>query len=88
MTRTQIYLTEEQKLALRRMAAEHGSNVSDLVRAAIDRLLDNERVDWGARFDAFRKSIEEQGPEFTEEDFEAAAAEVKAARAARRKTPV
>ncbi len=88
MTRTQIYLTEDQKLALRRMAAEHGSNVSDLVRAAIDNLLANERVDWGARFDSFRKSIEEHGPEITEEDFAAAAAEVKAARKARRKAAV
>ena len=71
-------------MALRRMAAEHGSNVSDLVRAAVDNLVANERVDWGARFDAFRKSIEEQGPDITEEDLESAAAEVKAARRTRR----
>jgi hypothetical protein len=87
MTRTQIYLTEDQKRALRHMAAERDSNVSDLIREAVDRLLASEGVDWGARFDAFRQGIE-AGPEFTEEDFEAADAEVKAARKTRRPATV
>ncbi len=89
MTRTQIYLTEDQKRVLRHIAAERNSNVSDLVREAIDRLIasDSEGVDWGARFDAFRKGIE-AGPALTEEDFEAADAEFKATRKARRAAKV
>jgi hypothetical protein len=79
MTRTQIYLTESQKRILRHIAAERDSNVSDLVREAVDRLIASDGVDWGARFDAFREKIE-AGPEFSEEDFEAADTEVKATR--------
>jgi Arc/MetJ-type ribon-helix-helix transcriptional regulator len=83
MRRTQIYLTEEQRRALRHIAAERDSNVSDLVRQAVDRLIASEGIDWGARFDTFRQGIE-AGPEITEEDFEAADAEVQSARKMRR----
>ncbi len=77
MRRTQIYLDEAQKRALRHLAAERDSNMSDLIREAVGRMLTDEGVDWGARFDAFRKRIETQpGPGVTDEDVEQAAIEV------------
>jgi predicted transcriptional regulator len=52
MTRTQIYLDDDQKAALRLLAANRQSTVSDLVREAVDRLLEVEfqGVDFGTRF--------------------------------------
>lgn len=40
--RTQIYLDEDQKRALKMLAVDRDSNVSDLVREAIARLLRDE----------------------------------------------
>ncbi|HEY9084966.1 MAG TPA: CopG family transcriptional regulator [Candidatus Tyrphobacter sp.] len=59
MRRTQIYLDEDQKRALRTLAAERDSNVSDLVRQAVDRLLKEEidRGDWAARLGVWQKRI-------------------------------
>ena len=57
--RTQIYLDEDQKRALRLLAADRDMNVSDLIRKAVDRLLRDE-IDlrgWGGRFDALQKRI-------------------------------
>ena len=39
MVRTQIYLTEAEKLALGRLAARSGKKQSDLIRQAVDRFL-------------------------------------------------
>lgn len=84
MRRTQIYLDEAQKRALRHLAAERDSSVSDLVREAVSRMLTDEGVDWGARFDAFRQRIETQpGPGVTDEDVEQAVTEVRATRTRR-----
>lgn len=43
MRRTQIYLDEEQDLALERRARAAGTTKSALIRNAIDRLLSRER---------------------------------------------
>lgn len=40
MVRTQIYLTEEEQQALRAMAQETGKTQSELIRLAIDRLVE------------------------------------------------
>lgn len=39
MIRTQIQFTEEQATALRRLAAERGVSIAELVREAVDRQL-------------------------------------------------
>jgi Arc/MetJ-type ribon-helix-helix transcriptional regulator len=59
MERTQIYLDESQKAALRAIAADRGQNVSDVIRQAIDRLLseDLDTVDIAARLDAVKARI-------------------------------
>ncbi|MCL6642584.1 MAG: ribbon-helix-helix domain-containing protein [Candidatus Bipolaricaulota bacterium] len=43
MIRTQIYLDESQKQALKHLSAEQGVSVAELIRLAIDRLLAEER---------------------------------------------
>lgn len=40
MIRTQIYLTEEEKEALEKLSAESGKKQSELIRNAVDRLID------------------------------------------------
>ena len=40
MLRTQIYLTEEERAALRNMARETGKKQSELIRRAIDDFID------------------------------------------------
>lgn len=75
MRRTQIYLDEDQKRALRAIAADKDVNVSDLVRRAIDKLLADEipRGDWGSRFDALLKRVEgELARDPTDDEVEAA----------------
>jgi Arc/MetJ-type ribon-helix-helix transcriptional regulator len=59
MRRTQIYLDENQKAALRVVAADRGVNVSELVREAIQEFLRVELNAQGrvARFDALREII-------------------------------
>ena len=39
MVRTQIQLTEEQSKALKRLAAEQGTSVAELIRRSVDRYL-------------------------------------------------
>jgi hypothetical protein len=43
MVRTQIYLDESQKRALKHLSTEQGVSVAELIRLAIDRLLAEER---------------------------------------------
>ncbi len=79
--RTQIYLTDDQKRALRHLAAARDSNVSDLVREAVDKLLESEGVEWGARFDAFRQKMgAKSGEGITDDDIDAADAEFRSER--------
>lgn len=40
MVRTQIYLTEEERAALKRLAEERGTSQSALIREAVDRYLE------------------------------------------------
>jgi Arc/MetJ-type ribon-helix-helix transcriptional regulator len=49
MLRTQVYLTEQQDRALKRLAATTGKKQSELIRSAIDQLLKEEVAqDWKA----------------------------------------
>jgi predicted DNA-binding protein len=55
MVRTQIYLTDEQKRQLERLAATSGRKQSAMIREAIDGYLANrEPKDWKAAFEAVR----------------------------------
>jgi predicted DNA-binding ribbon-helix-helix protein len=49
MVRTQIQLTEEQAAKLKRIAAERGVSMAELIREAVDRIPD--RNDRAERFD-------------------------------------
>ncbi len=51
MHRTDIYLDEDQRAALRQLSAPSGETMLDVVRRAIDRLLAEKFVgqDWGTR---------------------------------------
>ena len=40
MVRTQIYLTEQEQFALRKMAGNTGRSQSELIRIAVDRLIE------------------------------------------------
>ena len=44
MIRTQIYLTEEEKVGLEAIAVVHGKTQSDLIRIAIDELIANQSI--------------------------------------------
>ena len=44
MKRTNIYLTEKQQEALRKLSAETGLSVAELIRRAIDLFLKGEKV--------------------------------------------
>lgn len=46
MVRTQIYLTEEERRALKRVADERNTSQSALVREAVDEYLASERTNW------------------------------------------
>lgn len=45
MVRTQIYLTEDERQALKSMATSTGKKQSELIREAIDQMIDNYQVD-------------------------------------------
>ena len=45
MVRTQIYLTEDERHALRSMAASTGRKQSELIREAIDQMIEKYQVD-------------------------------------------
>lgn len=50
MVRTQIQLTEEQAVKLKRIAAERGVSMAELIREAVDRIPDrNDRAERFAR---------------------------------------
>jgi predicted DNA-binding protein len=55
MVRTQIYLTDEQKQQLERLAVASGKKQSAMIREAIDGYLaDREPKDWKEAFEAVR----------------------------------
>jgi predicted DNA-binding protein len=55
MVRTQIYLTDEQKRRLERLALASGRKQSAMIREAIDGyLVKQEPADWKAAFEAVR----------------------------------
>ncbi len=41
MVRTQIYLTEQEQLALRSLAGRRGCSQSEIIRDAVDRFIEN-----------------------------------------------
>ena len=45
LVRTQIQLTEEQAVKLKRMAAERGVSMAEVIRDAVDRLPDRDDRD-------------------------------------------
>lgn len=59
MIRTQIQLTEAQMQALRRKAATEGRSMADVIRAGLDRMLED-RVE-GDREAAKRRSLDALG---------------------------
>jgi DNA-binding ferritin-like protein len=65
--RTQIYLSDRQRRALKLLSAASDQSVSDLVRRAMDRLLSDELAsdDWGERLDALAERVRAQVPEAT-----------------------
>jgi predicted DNA-binding protein len=55
MVRAQIYLTDEQKLQLERLATASGKKQSEMIREAIDGYLaEREPKDWKEAFEAVR----------------------------------
>jgi hypothetical protein len=49
MRKVQVFLRDDQKLALKRLAARTGRRLSDLIRAGVDLLIDcgnDEGADW------------------------------------------
>ncbi len=79
MIRTQIQLTEEQARQLKRLAAERGVSLAEVVRQAIDRTLeqDERAIRWDRALEAVRRShfrsgksdISERHDEYLAEDF-------------------
>jgi len=65
--RTQIYLCDQQRRALKLLSAASDQSVSDLVRRAVDRLLSDELAsdDWGARLDVLAERVRARIPEQT-----------------------
>jgi len=79
MERTQIYLDADQKRKLRLIAADEGTNVSDLIRSAIDRLLrDDVRAgNIGDRIARWQEDVRRNDGDFSEEDVDSALAAVR-----------
>ncbi len=79
MIRTQVQLTEEQLRQLKRLAAERGVSLAEVVRQAIDRALeqDERATRWDRALEAVRRShfrsgksdISERHDEYLAEDF-------------------
>jgi predicted DNA-binding protein len=62
MVRTQIYLTDEQKRQLERLAATSGRKQSEMIREAIDGYLVRQGPqDWAEAFEAVRGMWSERG---------------------------
>jgi Arc/MetJ-type ribon-helix-helix transcriptional regulator len=79
MKRTQIYLDEDQKKALRMIAAEADSSVSEIVRKAIDTAI-RQHVDGGdlaARLGEWQKRVRQRYGDFEESDVDAVLASVR-----------
>lgn len=72
--RTQIYLDEKQRRALKILAASNDLTVSDLVRRAVDRLLSGEfkSKDWASEMDAAVTRIRAAGPALSDSQIDAA----------------
>jgi Ribbon-helix-helix protein, copG family len=97
MQRTNIYLSDEQLDALRRLSERRGEPVAQLVREALDEWLASQNVrpvredEWSRRFGDILGRREKLAAErgWTEEDVErdvmAAVREVRRARTARRR---
>jgi ribbon-helix-helix CopG family protein len=97
MQRTNIYLSEEQLEALRRVGESRDVPVASLVREAVDEWLDKQGVravpedEWRRRFEALLRRRDRIAKErgFKKEDVErdvmAAVREVRRARSARRR---
>ncbi|MEQ1929205.1 MAG: CopG family transcriptional regulator [Parvularculaceae bacterium] len=75
MQKVQTFLREDQKAALKRIAARTGKRQSDLIRQGVDLVIDraeNEKADWRAATDAVfgiwkdRTDLEEYSREFRE----------------------
>jgi len=69
-TRTQIYLDDKQRQALKLLAASSDASVSDLVRRAVTRMLNEEFAgkDWATEIDAVVARIRQAGPVLSEKD--------------------
>lgn len=69
-SRTQVYLSDQQRRALKLLSAASDQSVSDLVRRAVDRLLSDELAsdDWGGRLDALAERVRSRAPEHTADD--------------------
>ena len=87
MTRTQIYLDDDQKAALRLLAIDRDSTVSDIVREAVDRLLAGELhgADWASRLSAVQTRLQARLADRSDEEVGEALKRARAAR--RRRTP-
>ncbi len=97
MKRTNIYLDDAQRQALRLLSEQRGEPVASLVREAVDSWLEAQGVrqidedEWDRRFEELfrrRERIAKQGgfdPEQVERDVMEAIREVRKARAARRR---
>lgn len=76
MVRTQIYLDDNQRRALKMLAASKDQNVSDIVRRAIDRLLADEftGMDWATEMESVVERLRAAGPELSDDEIDAAIA--------------
>jgi Arc/MetJ-type ribon-helix-helix transcriptional regulator len=81
-TRTQIYLDDKQRRALKMLAASRDLTVSDLVRRAVDRLLCDEFGDknWETEMEAAVTRIRAGGSELSDDQVDAAIAQRRARR--------
>ena len=82
VTRTQIYLSEDQKAALGLLVAGRASSVSDLVREAVDRLLEGELkdMDLGTRLAEVQSRLQARIGERSDADVAEAVKRAKAKR--------
>jgi len=86
MERTQIYLNPDQKRKLRLIAADEGTNVSDLIRSAIDRLIRDEvrTGNIGERIARWQDDVRRNHGDFSEEDVDSALAAVRSEKVAKK----
>jgi len=64
LVRTQIYLTEEERQALKSMAANTGRKQSELIREAIDQMIEKYQVDIAVFYRTLRQRSGLSGGEF------------------------